>query len=361
VVASARVVPVLEADLSFTVSGRVETVEVTRGDDVQPGDTLAALDTDLLEASLLEAEAALAAAQAEQDLVQAGPRPAEVALAQARLSAAEGTLATAQAQRSAPDVGATRAEIAASEAQVAAASVDRLLADQAHDQTMKCVNVEIGGEMTKICPALGPIEEQARYAVHAADAAQTAAQAQLDALRASGAAEVRVADARVRTAAAQRDAAQAELETLQAGPTVQQVAAAEAAAAQAATLVQAARAALDRATLRAPFAGSVTAVDASPGETVAPGQVVVTLAETRHMLAETTDLSERDVARVTIGQPATVLLEPLGTVTEGRVAHIASQADTIGGDVVYRVLVALDETPPALRWGMTVEVQIAVE
>jgi HlyD family secretion protein len=361
VVASGKVAPAQKADLSFAVSGRVHTVAVVRGDEVQPGDPLITLETNLLEANVQQAEAGLAAAQAQLALVEADPRPDEVALAEAQLEAAEGALAQAAAQRDQPEAGVTEAELAAAQAQVAAAMADRLLADQTHDQTMKCVNIHLDGENKKICPALGPIEEQARYAMYAAGAAQTTAQAQLNALFASGDAEVRTAEAGVWTAAAQRDAAQAEMETLQAGATAEEVAAAKAVVKQAEATLEAARAALARATLRAPFAGTVTSVDVNPGEAVMPGQVVLTLADIRHMRAETTDLSERDVDNVSVGQPATVYVEALNRDIEGRVVGIASQADTIGGDIVYRVTVALNEAPAALRWGMSVEVEIAAE
>jgi HlyD family secretion protein len=40
------------------------------------------------------------------------------------------------------------------------------------------------------------------------------------------------------------------------------------------------------------------------------------------------------------------------------VAGIAPQATTVGGDVVYAVYVELDEQPPDLRWGMSIEVAI---
>jgi hypothetical protein len=77
--------------------------------------------------------------------------------------------------------------------------------------------------------------------------------------------------------------------------------------------------------------------------------------------AQTTDLSERDVERVSVGRPATVYVEALNMDIDGRVVDIASQANTVGGDVVYAVTIALDEGPPRLRWGMSVEVEIAAE
>jgi hypothetical protein len=75
----------------------------------------------------------------------------------------------------------------------------------------------------------------------------------------------------------------------------------------------------------------------------------------------TTDLSELDVAQVAAGQRASVYVEPLGVTVAGQVVRIASQAETIGGDVVYAVAVELDEHPSGLRWGMSVEVEIATD
>jgi hypothetical protein len=105
----------------------------------------------------------------------------------------------------------------------------------------------------------------------------------------------------------------------------------------------------------------VTALEIGPGETVLPGQVVLVLADLSHLRVKTTDLSERDVASVAVGQAANVSVEALGTQIAGRVVRIASEATTVGGDVVYQVVIALDEQPANLRWGMSVEVEIATE
>lgn len=107
--------------------------------------------------------------------------------------------------------------------------------------------------------------------------------------------------------------------------------------------------------------GTVTARLASAGETVQAGEIVLVLADLSTLRAETTDLSERDVAQVFEGQPATVLVKPLGVEVPGRVQRIAPQANVVGGDVVYTVVVTLDEQPPGLRWGMSVEVNFLEE
>jgi len=157
------------------------------------------------------------------------------------------------------------------------------------------------------------------------------------------------------------EGAQAQVDMLQDGATSEQLAAAQAAVAQAEAALDSARASLNQATLVAPFEGTVAHVQVALGQIVMPGQVVITLAEMHHLRAETTDLSERDVARVQVGQEATVFVEALGVDVGGRLALISPLASTLGGDVVYTVVVDLDEQPQGLRLGMSVEVEIATE
>ncbi len=362
IVASGEVVPSQETYLGFPLSGRVATVMVNKGDRVEAGQVLIVLEADLLEADVAQAEAALASARAQVALLTAGPRPEEVAVVEAQVAAAQTLVVQAEVQQTRPDLGVTQGEIVAAEAQVTAAMADQLMAEEFHDLTMTCVDVDLpGGEEMTICPALGPMEEGARYSMEAANAAQAMAQAQLDALPGSAYAEVRAIEAGVQVAAAQRDAAQAQLETVQAGATAEEIAAAEAMVSQAETVLQVARAWIDQATLRAPVAGIVTALEIGPGEGVMPGQVVLVLVDLGRLRVQTTDLSELDVARVVEGQRASVYVEPLGVTVEGQVVRIALQAEMIGGDVVYALVVELDEQPPGLRWGMSVEVEIVTD
>ena len=65
ITASAIVVPVREARLSFTSVGRVVAVNIKVGDQVKAGDVLVTLDTSILQAKVKEAEANLEAAQAQ--------------------------------------------------------------------------------------------------------------------------------------------------------------------------------------------------------------------------------------------------------------------------------------------------------
>jgi HlyD family secretion protein len=54
-------------------------------------------------------------------------------------------------------------------------------------------------------------------------------------------------------------------------------------------------------------------------------------------------------------------VEALEETVPGRVVRILPQAELLGGDVVYPVVIELDEQPAELRWGMSVEVEIATD
>jgi hypothetical protein len=73
---------------------------------------------------------------------------------------------------------------------------------------------------------------------------------------------------------------------------------------------------------------------------------------------ETTDLSERDISNIHLGDPANVFVEALNKNISGKVISISPRADTaISGDVIFKVTVAPDIQPEGLLWGMTAEVE----
>ena len=116
------------------------------------------------------------------------------------------------------------------------------------------------------------------------------------------------------------------------------------------------KAQLANSTLVSPVDGTVTAMDISVGETVTPGRAVITIANLKTFRIETTDLSEVDSPQVSIGKPAKIYIEALNLDTSGTVVEIAQQSETIGGDVVFKVTIELDQQPEGLRWGMSAEV-----
>jgi multidrug resistance efflux pump len=111
-------------------------------------------------------------------------------------------------------------------------------------------------------------------------------------------------------------------------------------------------------TLTAPFAGNIVELNVGAGESVLPGQVVVRLGDLEHLQVETTDLSEKDLGGVAVGQSATISVDALQKDINGQVTQIASESTKLGGDVVYAVTLQLADQPADLRWGMSVKVEI---
>lgn len=134
---------------------------------------------------------------------------------------------------------------------------------------------------------------------------------------------------------------------------------AEADVARMQALLDSAKAILDtQYALIAPFDGTVVSLDIAPAETVVPGQVVILLGDLSRYQIETTDLSERDVTRVQVGQSASVFIEALEEEFTGKVIDVDRISTTLGGDVVFKVTMELDDQPAGLLWGMSADVQI---
>lgn len=133
---------------------------------------------------------------------------------------------------------------------------------------------------------------------------------------------------------------------------------AQARADQAKAVWDSAAANLAQATLYAPFDGMIVDVAVIPGEVAQVNQVVLVLANLDDLQVVTTDLSERDIDRVKYGQSVDIYVEALDASMTGKVVRISPIAETVGGDVVYPVTIALDEQFNGLLWGMSAEVQI---
>jgi RND family efflux transporter MFP subunit len=139
-------------------------------------------------------------------------------------------------------------------------------------------------------------------------------------------------------------------------PEIREVAHAKVEQAQASLVM--ARATLAQSTLVAPYDATVASIKVVPGEYVQQNQVVVTLATLNTLQLETTDLSERDITKVKIGAPVNISIEASNKNIQGKVIGISPRANTVGGDVVFKVTIAFDKQPENLLWGMTAEVTI---
>jgi HlyD family secretion protein len=117
------------------------------------------------------------------------------------------------------------------------------------------------------------------------------------------------------------------------------------------------RAALANAELRAPFSGTLTNLDLKVGEFAATGTPVATVADLSSWIVKTTDLTEIDVVNIKEGQPVQLSLDAMpGQEFDGTVMSIAQNYSEKQGDIVYEVTVLLGKKDPAMRWGMTAQV-----
>lgn len=428
--ASGKVVPAQWATLGLESGGRIvwlvdEGTEVEPGDELARLDT-ADLEAAVSQAKAAQssamaqleearsgatpediaaAEAAVLAARGNVAVAEArlGLAEADVSLsverAEANLAQAEGAeeaaradLAGAQAELARLRAGARREEIARYEALVAQAEAQYLQQRTTHDDI---INQEVGGVP----------EELARFQMNAAAAGHNAAQAQLALARAGASSEeisvataaVRAAQAQVTIAEAGVTAAQAELAEAQAsqnkvaeaqaqlqiaegqlaqaeaerdkliaGASDEEIARLEAQVEQAAAALEEVELALAKATLVAPFAGTVGNTHARVGEIIAPStfapEPVITLGDTSTLRVETTDLNEVDAAQVDIGSPVTLTFDALpDQAIEGTIAYLAPMASEGQGGTNFRAIINMEDPPESLRWGMTAFVDVEID
>lgn len=142
------------------------------------------------------------------------------------------------------------------------------------------------------------------------------------------------------------------------GPDADQLALAQSNLKAAQARLDAAQAALDHLDVFAPYDGVVARIDISAGENALPSQPVIVFADLNHWYVETTDLTEKDVVNIRVGQSVTVVPDALPNLAlSGTVERVGLTYIEKAGDIVYPVRIRLDPSDAALFWGMTVEVR----
>jgi len=169
---------------------------------------------------------------------------------------------------------------------------------------------------------------------------------------------------REREAAAARTAARAQVRVARAAATAaaEGIVAAEADLRRAEAALASLGRSRDRLAILAPFAGTVAGLPVREYAFVAPGQVVVRLADTSAWEFVATELDESGIAGVRQGARATVTLDGVpGVAIPGTVARLGSYGQDRQGGVVYEVVVVPDAAvPDGVRWNMTATIAIKV-
>ena len=111
---------------------------------------------------------------------------------------------------------------------------------------------------------------------------------------------------------------------------------------------------LRKATLRAPFAGTIAQIQLDPGAVTGPSSPALVLADFSKWRIETDDLTELDVVKLRRDQRVTVRFDALPEVAlPGRIVQIKPIGGNRQGDVVYTVVAELEQSDPRLHWNMT--------
>ena len=158
-------------------------------------------------------------------------------------------------------------------------------------------------------------------------------------------------------AVAQEAEARRLFETSQDGPDKDLAALAAARLANAKAQHAAAQAALDRFDLKAPFDGVVVDLQAELQQSVGPETWVVLLTDTSIWTIDTTDLTELEVVKISLGDTVALKADALpDEVVAGTVTEIGRAPKLQGGDVLYTVRISPVQANARWRWGMTFEV-----
>jgi multidrug resistance efflux pump len=336
VAASGVIVADQEAHIAFRVSGNVKLVSVAAGDQVQAGQSLVELDDSAQQIQLEQATLAL------QEMT------APEAVANARLA-----VTTAQSDVINAQYDVNNQQYWKNEALIQDYYAKFVIAKDNLDKARAAYDAAKVGEYIN-----NANEAEAYQALYDAQKAYDTAQyyyslySQKPTQR-----QIDEAQATLDLANARLTNARNYLSALTGGEVPQDASGSALATLKKAQLaVQSAQDALGATRLVAPFVGEVASVKVSTGDYVSPGQVILVISDIKHLHVETIDLSERDVPKVETGQAVTVSIKALNQNVNGKVTVISPLAESLGGDVVYRVTIMLEAIPANLRAGMSVEV-----
>jgi len=339
VIAEGHVVPKDFTNLYFTTSGPVTEILVQEGEQVSEGTDLARLgDRQPFEANLASAELELLNAQQQLDDLN---KKAAISTSQTNLAVLDAEKVFMDAQKSLEDIDTRETQDKIDEAKNVVANLSSDLKD-AQDEFDKYKDLAVDNQNRK------DAEDKLKEAQNKYDQAvrdQDTLINDLDRARED------LTNAQARLDQARQDAA-----ARKDGPDPDQLALAQARLKNATAQVDAAQSALDKLTLVAPYAGKILRIDISVGERAQPNQTVMVLADTSSWYVETSDLTESEVVKISLGQSATIKPDALPDVEiNGTVESIADTFIERSGDITYTVRVRLEQPDPLLRWGMTVE------
>jgi len=343
------VVKAEEVTIASEAPARIERIAVRENDQVRRGQVLVLLDRESLVGYLSQAQAQVAAAQAQQ-------RQAEQAVgveqtnARGAMDAAQANWRAAQAQLERLERGARPEEVRTAQARArqAQAQLNQAESDLARAQALYKEGAVAAQGL-----------DQAQTAVKVASELLSAAQEELRLVR-QGARSEDIESARAQVEAARAGVRQASALEQRVELRRREAQAARAQVEAAQSQVRVASAEVNRAEIRAPLDATVVRVDAKAGEVAYPGVALMALADLSRMWVEA-EIDDVDLDKVKVGQEVTVLAEAFpGREFQGQVFEIGKSAQPklmgrVRAKIVRAKVRLLDAAP------LTAEMEVDVE
>ena len=339
----------VEVGVSFKIPGRVIKRYVDEGDPVYEGQRVAQLEMADLEAEAARARADVQSAEAALAELVAGSRPDEIAASLAAMQKAQATYAELKN-------GSRPQEIAASEAEWRAAQNDRDHLKRDLDRYEQLQRSDAGSVATEQV-------DRAYSAYHIAN------QRYLEAARRYELVKEGPRQEQVMQAKAAMEQAEAQYRLVKEGPRKEVIEQARGKLTQAKATLQAAETKLGYATITSPLTGVVLSKNIEPGEFVASGTPVVTVADIVNVWLRAY-VDERDLGKrnIVLGTEAEITTDAYpGKVYKGKVSFISSEQEFTPKSVetarqrvkfVYRIKIDLKNPDKELKPGMPADARL---
>jgi HlyD family secretion protein len=389
-----------QVNLTFGSSGEIKEINVKVGDQVTTGQKLAKLDDAQLQSALRSAQSNLASAQARLNAVLS-PSAADLASAQQSVLNAQNQVTLAEKSLNDLRAKPTASDIATAQQGVLQAQNAVQSAKDAKEKAQRAVKNaeddldEARDREDNACPSDPPTAcDQAKQAVKSAERAlneaeiaansanldraiesaqlglQVALQKQTDTLAGATAAEIAQAENSLNAAKAALLTAEERYNELL-HPNQEDILPLQASVASAADALQTAQKNLDKATITAPFDGTIAAVNGTVGGTAvgssassaSASSAVVTLLNPK-LIRIDANVDQSDVSKLKVGQSASVIFDALtGNFYRATVSAIGLTPTTSSGVVTYVVSFAIDTsflppTTPVPAPGMTAQITV---
>ncbi len=305
ITASGTIEPVRTVNLSPKTAGIVKELYVEQGDQVSAGQVIARMDSEQIDAQIVQFEAGVAEARAQLDEALRGPTATDIRQVEASVSQARAQLEDARARLSLSEDEARRTQSLFDRGAISRSDLDRTLSDR------RSANAGIDQSSARLAEA-----EQRLVDAQNGNESETIAQA----------------EARLSRAQGQLQSAQAQLADTQ---------------------------------IRTPFAGIITQRFASEGAFVTPtatasdvtsatSTAIVALASGLEAIAE---VPEADISKIEVGQSVEIQADAFPEeLFEGQVKLIAPEAIERQNVTVFQVRVALLTGTDRLRSNMNTTV-----